>query len=44
MNGRRIGMLVLSGLILLVVAMGTPRAASDPVVTEKVTLRIEGMT
>jgi hypothetical protein len=41
---RKIGMLVLSGPLLLAMAIATVGAASDSVETDKVILRIEGMT
>lgn len=41
---RSIGMLILSGPLLLAMAVATAGAASDAVETEKVILRIEGMT
>jgi hypothetical protein len=40
----RIGMLVLGGSLLLAMPVATAGAASDSVETEKVILRIEGMT
>jgi hypothetical protein len=41
---RKIGILVLSGPLLLAMAVAAAGAASDSVETEKVILRIEGMT
>jgi hypothetical protein len=40
----RIGMLLLAGPLLLTMAVATVGAASDSVETQKVILRIEGMT